>query len=317
MELLADILADAVIDTIRLVPFLFLCYLLMEYIEHKAGHHAVEAVGRVRSAGPLVGSLLGALPQCGFSAAASTLYGGRVITIGTLIAVYLATSDEMLPIFLAEAVDPAIIIQILGAKVIIGMLMGFCVDAVLRALNRDPHPHMHIHEMCEDDGCDCDCAESREGADADAAGGHGHVHAHDGHHHHGGILGSALHHTLQVTLFIFLITLVLDGAIELVGEDAFAEFIAANESFSIVASALVGLIPNCAASVVITELYLDGTLGTGAMMSGLLVGAGIGLLVLFRTNRNWRETLDIVLLLLVIGIAWGFIFQAAGVTFGS
>jgi hypothetical protein len=118
-----------------------------------------------------------------------------------------------------------------------------------------------------------------------------------------------------VTFFIFVITLAMDGAIELVGEDAFAAFISANPGLSIVASGLVGLIPNCAASVVITELYLEGTLGTGALMSGLLVGAGIGLLVLFRTNRSWRESLDIVIMLLVTGILWGFFFQATGIVF--
>jgi hypothetical protein len=258
-----------------------------------------------RYAGPFAGALLGAFPQCGFSAAAATLYAGRVITIGTLIAVFLATSDEMLPIFLAEQVDVAIIGKVLGAKVAIGMLMGFAIDLVLCLVHRDPHPHMHIHDLCEEDGCDCDDEEED-----------GHAgHDHDGHHHHSSIFGSALHHTAQVTLFIFLITLALDGAIELMGEEAFAAFISANPELSIVASGIVGLIPNCAASVVITELYLEGTLGAGALMSGLLVGAGIGLLVLLRTNRDWRETALIVAVLLAIGIAWGFIFQVAGVVF--
>lgn len=279
-------------DTAKLLPFLFLCYLLMEFIEHRAGDRFVSAVGSTRYAGPLVGALLGAFPQCGFSAAAATLFSGRVITIGTLIAVFLATSDEMLPIFLAEQVSPAIILKILGAKVVIGMAMGFLIDFALRLVHRDPHPHMHIHDLCEEDDCECDDE------------GHGH-----------GILRSATSHTLQVTLFIFLVTLVVDGVVVLVGEDAFAAFISANAGLSIVASAVVGLIPNCAASVVITELYLEGTLGTGAMMSGLLVSAGIGLLVLFRANRMWRENLVIIALLLVIGIIWGFGFQASGFVF--
>ena len=307
-----DILVDALVDTAKLVPFLFLCYLAMEAIEHKAGERSVEVVRSTRYAGPLVGALLGAFPQCGFSAAAATLYSGRVVTIGTLIAVFLATSDEMLPIFIAEQVDLAIILKILGAKVAIGMLMGFAIDGVLRLTHRDPHPHMHIHDLCEDDGCDCDCDDERE-SDGDPQG-EGHERAHEHHHHHS-IAGSALHHTLQVALFIFLITLALDGAIELVGEATFGAFISANPALSIVASAVVGLIPNCAASVVITELYLEGTLGAGALMSGLLVSAGIGLLVLLRTNRDWRETALIVGTLLAIGIAWGFAFQLVGITF--
>ena len=321
MELLADIFIDATMDTLKLVPFLFVCYLLMEFIEHKAGDRAAAAIRNTRAAGPFVGALLGAFPQCGFSAAAATLYAGRVITIGTLIAVFLATSDEMLPIFIAEQVDARIILEVLGCKVAIGMIMGFVIDLVLRLTHRDPHPHLHIHELCEQDGCDCDCdncelaLEAKASQEAGHDHGHSHDHDHDGHHHHGSIAGSALHHTLRVTVFIFLITLVLNGAIELIGEEAFGAFIAANPALSIVASGIVGLIPNCAASVVITELYLDGVLGTGALMSGLLVSAGIGLLVLLRTNRNWRETLDIVLLLFVCGIIWGFIFQATGVVF--
>ena len=306
VDLLMDILMDAAIDTVKLIPFLYLCYLLMEFIEHKAGDRFVDGIRNTRSAGPFVGALLGAFPQCGFSAAAATLYAGRVVTIGTLIAVFLAISDEMLPIFLAEQVDIAIIGKVLGAKVAIGMLMGFAIDLVLRVTHRDPHPHMHIEELCEDDGCDCDCEDDE---------GHAHDHGERHHHHHGSIFGSAMHHTLQVTVFIFLITLALNGVIELVGEEAFGEFIASNPALSIVASAIVGLIPNCAASVVITELYLEGTLGAGALMSGLLVSAGIGLLVLLRTNRDWRETAIIVATLLVIGMAWGFIFQAAGVVF--
>ena len=292
METLLNILADAAIDTLKLLPFLFLCYLLMEFIEHKAGEKSVAAIRGARNAGPFIGALLGAFPQCGFSAAAATLYAGRVVSIGTLIAVFLATSDEMLPIFIAEQVDPAVILRILGAKVAIGMAMGFLIDLVLRLTHRDPHPDMDIHALCEEDDCDCE----------------------DEDEHHG-IVRSALHHTLQVTVFIFLITLALNAAIELVGEDTFSAFIAGNAALSIVASAIVGLIPNCAASVVIAELYLEGTLGAGAMMSGLLVSAGIGLLVLLRTNRDWRETAFIIAFLLLCGILWGFFIQAAGITF--
>ncbi len=287
MDTLFDILSDSVIDTVKLVPFLFVTYWLMELLEHKAGDHTEQAVRRAGSAGPLVGGLLGAIPQCGFSAAASTLYAGRVITVGTLVAVFLSTSDEMLPIFIAEQVDPSLMFGIVGIKVLIGIATGFIVDAVLRLRRgRRNQESLQIHDICERDHCKCDEGE--------------------------GVLKSALRHTLQVTLFIFIITFALAAVIQLVGEDAFAAFISSQPALSVVASAIVGLIPNCGASVIITELYLDGTLGFGAMMAGLLVSAGIGLLVLLRTNRHAKQSAIIVAALLAVGIFWGLVFQMTG-----
>ena len=286
MDLLVNILEDSLIDTLRLIPFLFVTYLIMEAIEHKMEGRAEQAVQRAGFAGPIVGALMGAFPQCGFSAAAATLYAGRVITLGTLFAVFLATSDELLPILIAEQAPISMMVQILGIKVLIGMVMGFIVDAFMRITARH-HKHLHIHDLCEHDHCDCD----------------------------DGIVKSALRHTLQVTVFIFLISLVVTGAIELVGEDALAAFLASQPVLSVVASAVVGLIPNCAASVIITELYLEGTLSAGSMMSGLLVSAGVGFLVLYRTNRPIRSTLGIVGMLLIIGVAWGFIIDACGIVF--
>lgn len=291
MEIVLHILEHSLIDTLRLVPFLFVTYLAMEALEHKAGDRAEAAIHKAGAAGPAIGAVLGVFPQCGFSAAAATLYAGRVITFGTLIAVFLSTSDEMLPIFIAEQVDPIVILKILGAKLLIGLIMGFLVDGVMRIARRRGADDMSIHELCERDRCHCH-------------GGGG-----------GGILKSAVKHTLQVTLFIFIITLVLEAVIEGVGEDVLAEFLGANPSLSVFASALVGLIPNCAASVVITELYLEGTLAAGAMMSGLLVSAGVGLLVLFRTNRPVRRNIAILAVLYGIGVMWGLIISAAGITF--
>lgn len=289
MEYFLHILEHSLVDTVRLVPFLFVTYLAMEALEHKTGGKAEAAIRKAGAAGPAIGGLLGVFPQCGFSAAAATLYAGRVVTLGTLFAVFLSTSDEMLPIFIAEQVDPMVILKILGAKVIIGMIMGFAVDAVMR-LARKSHDEMHIHELCEQEKCHC-------------------------HDEGGGILRSAIKHTLQVTLFIFIITLVLEALIEGVGEDVLAEFLAANPGLSVFASALVGLIPNCAASVVITELYIEGTLGAGAMMAGLLVSAGVGLLVLFRTNRRLRQNLAILGTLYCMGVVWGLIINGFGITF--
>lgn len=289
IHIATHVLEHSVEDTLYIIPFLFVTYLAMEWLEHRTSGKAEAAIQRAGAAGPVVGALVGAVPQCGFSAAAATLYAGRVITLGTLFAVFLSTSDEMLPIFLAEQVPLDVILKILGAKIVIGMVMGFIVDAVLRIARRIDSP-LHIHDLCEHDHCHCHGGE-------------------------GGILKSALKHTLQVTLFIFVITIVLNGILEVVGEDVLAEFLAANPALSIFGSALVGLVPNCAASVVIAQLYVEGVLGAGAMLAGLLVSAGVGLLVLVRANRHWKQNAGIIVVLYATGVAWGLIANALGIVF--
>ncbi|RDB64676.1 hypothetical protein C1878_02230 [Gordonibacter sp. 28C] len=288
-DIAADVLVDATKDTLYLIPFLFVTYLVMEWLEHKTGDKAEAAIQRAGAAGPFIGAIVGVVPQCGFSAAAATLWAGRVITLGTLFAVFLSTSDEMLPIFIAEQVPVDVILKILGAKIIIGMVMGFVVDAALRVARRIDSP-LHIHDLCEHDHCHC----------------------HDG---EGGILKSAVKHTLQVTVFVFVITLVLNAVLAVVGEEALGEFLTANPALSVLGSALVGLVPNCAASVVIAQLYVDGILGSGAMLAGLLVSAGVGLLVLFRANRHPGQNVLVVVLLYATGVTWGFIANALGIVF--
>ena len=283
------VLEHSVADTLYLIPFLFVTYLVMEWLEHKTGGKAQAAVQRAGAAGPIVGAVVGVVPQCGFSAVAATLWAGRVITLGTLFAVFLSTSDEMLPIFIAEQVPLIVILKILGAKIVVGMVMGFVVDAGMRLARRIDAP-LHIHDLCERDHCHC----------------------HDG---EGGILKSALKHTLQVTVFIFVITIVLNGVLEVVGEDALGEFLGANPALSVFGSALVGLVPNCAASVVIAQLYVSGVLGSGAMLAGLLVSAGVGLLVLVRTNRHWKQNVAIIAGLYAMGVFWGLIANALGIVF--
>ncbi len=314
LALIEDILLDAVKDTLYLVPFLLLTYLAMEWLEHKAGSRAEEAVRRAGAAGPVVGALVGIVPQCGFSAAAATLWAGRVITLGTLFAVFLATSDEMLPIFIAEQVDPLVILKILGVKLVIGMVMGFVIDAALRLARRDKEK-LRIHELCEHDHCHCngDCHACED--NPELAYDFEHDEDHEHHHEHSSIWHSALVHTLQVTVFIFLVTLVLDGVMEWVGEDALAAALGSNQVLSVLGAALVGLIPNCAASVVVAQLYVDGALGAGAMMAGLLVSAGVGLLVLMRTNRRPLQNVQILVALWAVGVVWGLLINALGVTF--
>lgn len=313
-HLVGYVLEHSIEDTLYLIPFLFVTYLAMEWLEHKAGDKAEEAVRRAGAAGPVVGAVVGIVPQCGFSAAAATLWAGRVITLGTLFAVFLSTSDEMLLIFLAEQVDPMTIVKIMGVKLMIGMIMGFVVDAAVRLARRD-REKLRIHELCERDHChcngECDACEQNPELAYD----YQHDEEHEHHHEHSSILRSALKHTAQVTVFIFLITLVLDGVLEVVGEDAIGAFLGSNPALSVFGSALVGLIPNCAASVVIAQLYVDGALGAGAMMAGLLVSAGVGLLVLFRTNRQVRQNLIVLAGLWATGVFWGLIITAFGITF--
>ena len=313
-HLIGHVFEHSIEDTLYLIPFLFVTYLAMEWLEHKAGDKAEEAVRRAGAAGPVVGALVGIVPQCGFSAAAATLWAGRVVTLGTLFAVFLSTSDEMLPIFLAEQVAPMTILKIMGVKLIIGMVMGFVVDAAIRLARRD-REKLRIHELCERDHCHCngDCETCEQ--QPELAYDFEHDEAHEHHHEGGSILRSALKHTVQVTVFIFVITLVLDGALELVGEDALAAFLGSNPVLSVLGSALVGLIPNCAASVVIAQLYVEGALGAGAMMAGLLVSAGVGLLVLFRTNRGLRQNLIVLAGLWATGVFWGLIISAFGIVF--
>ncbi len=298
MDLVVDIVLDALKDTLVLVPFLWLTYLAMEALETKAAHRAVEAVQKAGKAGPLLGGVLGVVPQCGFSAVAATLWSGRLVTVGTLIAVFLSTSDELLPVFVAEGAPLDLLVRILLTKMAIGIAVGLAVDAVLRLVHRDGDGHMHVHELCEREHCGCE--------------GHG---CHEGGGTWGGVVRSATKHTLQVTLFIFLVTLVVGTAIELVGEDAFGSFMAGNPVLSVFSAALVGLIPNCAASVVVTELFLDGTLGSAALLAGTLVAAGVGYLVLFRTNANARQNLALIAFLYAVGVASGLVMLAFGWSF--
>lgn len=331
MDFLADVLTESVIDTLKLIPFLFLTYLAMEALEHSASHHVCAAVEKSGKAGPVVGSILGALPQCGFSAMAATLYAGRVVTAGTLVAVILSTSDEMIPVFVAHQESPTRLFGILTLKVIVGIIAGLLVDVALRMLHRTGDGHAHIHELCERAHCHCEDAEDENGsADAESearaatAGEHDdvarrtHEHAH-GHDHHGHglwpIVRSALVHTVQVTVFIFLVTFFCGLLIEGVGEDAIGELLADHPVRATFIAALVGLIPNCGASVALTELFLDGTLAAGPMIAGLLVSGGVGLLVLWRTNADLRQNAAVTGVVYAVGVAIGLLVGAAGMMF--
>lgn len=275
---MADILIDALIDTVKLLPFLFLTYLAMEYLEHKTSRKVLIWVQKAGNYGPVIGSLLGAVPQCGFSAMASSLYAGRVISIGTLVAIYLSTSDEMLPMLISERAPIKTILTIIAGKIVIALLWGFLCDYVIFR-NENAHEHIHIHSMCEQEHCNCDK----------------------------GILSSALKHTVQITVFIFLVSVALGALISLAGEEGLAEFVLNNRVAGPFITALIGLIPNCAASVIITQLFLEGAIGVGPMMAGLLTGAGVGWLVLARASNDVKRTAKVVITMYVIGVICGLI----------
>lgn len=342
MEMILDALFDAVLDTVKLIPFLFITYMGMEYLEHKAEKHTTGMLEKAGHFGPLIGAAVGILPQCGFSAAASSLFAGGVISVGTLIAVFLSTSDEMLPIFISEGVHPATMLRILATKAILGLISGFLLDIFMRHGRHTKAPEKHIHDLCVHEHCDCDDDEEEEELHTEAAHtheanadnhthrhvaeehhSHEHVtaHAHAGHHHHPhpkgfmGIAMPALHHTVQITGFIFFITLIITLLVEGIGAEALGHFLSGKPIVGVFLAGVVGLIPNCAASVSITQLYLMGILNAGQMMAGLLVGAGVGLLVLFRTNDHPNENLRITIMLYGLGVFWGLVIEYLGIVF--
>lgn len=281
--MILDVILDSLIDSVKLLPFLFLTYWAMEYLEHKAGAKMQTAIRKAGKGGPFIGSILGIFPQCGFSAAASNLYAGRIITMGTLIAIFLSTSDEMLPIMISENVGFGMIARVLAAKVIVAMIAGFVIDFVFRSKEED----MQIEHLCEQHHCHCEK----------------------------GILKSAIHHTLEIFVYILVISFALNLVIALIGEEVLGNLILSVPVLGELIAGLVGLIPNCAASVVITQLYLNGVLGSGAMMTGLLAGSGVGLLVLFRVNDNRKENMKILAMLYGIGVIAGVLIDLAGITF--
>lgn len=271
-------------DTLKLLPFLFLTYLLMEFLEHKSGDAAANWLRGSGKIGPLLGGAMGVLPQCGFSAAASGLYTGRIITTGTLLAVYLSTSDEMLPILISEGAPLPLILKLLATKLVIGVAAGFLVDLgsrLLRARSKSCPDEPCIEELCEREGCDC----------------------------HDHFVLSALKHTLRITLFLLIFSFLMNLGVEILGEERLASLMLDRPVLGSFLAALAGLIPNCASSILLTKLYLEGVLSVGAMLSGLLVNAGVGLALLFKNNRPLWDSFRILLLLFTIGALCGILID--------
>lgn len=282
MELLLDVIQETLLDSIKMLPFLFLAYLVIEYVEHRASGKFKNMLVGFGKLGPAGGAILGCFPQCGFSVAAANFYAGRIITIGTLVAVFVSTSDEALPMLLSTPGSAGTILKLLLVKILIAVVAGFLIDFIF-SRKKDSIAPEHLHDLCHDCGCE-----------------------------HSGILKSALKHTVSIFLFILLVSFLLNLAITYLGEERLGKLLISGSVFQPFVAGLVGLIPNCASSVVLTELYLSGTISFGSVIAGLSTGAGIGLAVLFRVNHNMKQNFAIVGMLYGIGVVSGLILQLIG-----
>lgn len=274
-----DIILDTLIDSLKLLPFLFIAFLIIELIEHKLNKQTKELVSKSGKVGPLIGSLLGLFPQCGFSVMATNLYVTRIITLGTLISIYLATSDEMLPIMLSQKIAFIEIVKLLGIKFICGIIWGFIIDLLLNKKSKKENIN---YEICDEDHCNC---------------------------HEEGVIKSTLIHTFKTLLFIMLVSFLLNMLLHFIGEDNLSKLFLKNSIFGPFISSLLGLIPNCGSSIVITELYLNGAISLGSAMAGLLTGSGVALLVLFKENKDIKENVTILSLLYGLGVISGIIIE--------
>ena len=275
-----EVIIDTIIDSLKIIPFLLIAFLIIEFFEHKLSNKAEKAIQKAGKLGPLFGSVLGAIPQCGFSVLATNLYITRIISLGTLISIYLSTSDEMLPILIAEKTPINSILLFIGIKVIIGLVCGFIIDLIIR--KEKPKEHFDI---CQEEHCDCEH----------------------------GIFLSTLKHTIKTLIFIFIITFILNLAFHYIGEDNIKHIFDNTTIFSPFIAGLVGLIPNCGSSIILTELYIADILPFSSALAGLLANSGVALLVLFKSNKNTKENIKIVSILYLISIITGILLEIFGV----
>lgn len=267
-------------ETLLLLPFLFVTYLVLEAVEAKAGGALEKFLERARSIGPAAGAAAGAIPQCGVSAAAASFYAGGVITVGTLLAVFLSTSDELIPVLLSARVPVALMVKIVGIKVVCALGIGFLIDGILAA-TRHMRRKVSVHELCKHSHCGC--------------------------HEHKGIFIPALIHTAEIFVFIVLISGAIELCMHCFGEDCLNSLRLNRPFLGELLAGVLGLIPNCAVSVAGAKLYLSGAMSPGALMASSFTGSGLGLLVLFRTNRNLKENLAILGTIYVLGVLLGWI----------
>ena len=274
-------LEHALKDSFKILPFLLLTYLVMEFLEEQTGEKTNLWFQKAGKWGPVLGGCLGIIPQCGISAVASNLYAGRIISVGTLMAVFLSASDEMVPVMIANGSHLSVIAKIVIIKMVIAIIVGFIIDYTVKEMSFKQKVENRIHDFCEHEHCHCE----------------------------DGIMKSAIRHTTKVFFFVFLITFVFNTGIEIIGEEALMNFILNKPILGPVLSAFIGLIPNCASSIVITQMYLEGMITFGTLLSGLLAGAGVGILVLLRVNERKKESIIIISVLYLIGVSWGVFFN--------
>lgn len=297
IEFLPDFLKDAMIDSLNLIPFLFIIFLFIEVIEHYMTKKKHLFVFWMKKIGPLFGSLFASFPQCGFSVVASTLYVRRIISRGTILAVYLATSDEAIPVLIAEPSSAYLILPIVLVKIIIAVVVGYLVDILVNYEANEPAPltkeKVHVH----DEHCHCDCT-----------------------HHYPAKLREAvktksfwihpIKHTLGIFIFIFLVSVVLSYLMEVVGtEENLAKYCLINSPLQPLLVSLLGLIPNCAVSVAITLLFIKHTISFGSLIAGLSTSGGLGLLILFTKNNDKKDTAIILGILIAVSTVVGLILQ--------
>ena len=275
-----EIILDTIFDCLKILPFLFIAFLIIEFFEHKLSHKTEITIKKAGKFGPLIGSILGALPQCGFSVLATNLYITRIISLGTLIAIYLSTSDEMLPILIAEKAPLNNILLLVIIKIIIGLICGFLIDLIVR--KEEPKEHF---EICKHDHCDCE---------------------------HGIIL-SSIKHTLKTLIFIFIITFVLNAAFHYIGENNIKHIFDKTNFFTPFIAGLIGLIPNCGSSIILTELYISDILPLSSALAGLLANSGVALLILFKSNPDIKENIKIISILYLISVITGLLLKMFGI----
>lgn len=271
-----EIIKETLLDTLKLIPFLFIAFLIIEYIEHKLNNKNKQILTKTNKYGSFIGSLLGIIPQCGFSVMATNLYITRIISLGTLISIYLSTSDEMLPILISQKTKPTIIIKILLIKVLFAMIYGIIIDLILKKKKEKLNYH-----ICEEENCECNHS----------------------------ILKSSLKHTLSITTFILLMNFIINILFTYIGEDFLSKLFLKDTIFGPFITSLIGLIPNCGSSVMLTELYLNNAINLSALISGLLTGSGTALIILFKGNKNIKENIFILILLYSLGVISGIIIE--------
>lgn len=272
-----EVIKETIIDSVKLLPFLIATFILIELIEHKINNK--KLVSKAGKFGPFIGGILGAIPQCGFSVSATHLYATKIITMGTLVSIYLSTSDEMMPIMISEGTDVITIVRIIGIKIFIGIIFGFIIDLIFKKKGE-----INLSKICEDEHCHCE----------------------------NGIFFSAIKHTIHIFLFILILSFLINTLLYFIGEDSLSKIFTNNIFIGPFICSLFGLIPNCAASVVITELYLDSVITLGSAMAGLLTGSGVALMVLFKINKNIKDNIKIISLVYFIGVVSGIIINLLG-----